>query len=203
MISPSFTTVIIRDSKVRAVQMFWRVLTVCSFMVVSRCVSFLLTILPSPAPHCTKGQFSPPRTLSDILFGFDTENGCSDLIFCSHILYGVMAANVVTLYVLKQRFPDFRRYTLEIRLKYALIFIMWSLVVAEGLCIVAQERHYSVDVWIALFVVPLGWVSFYQFCPKDPAIPESEKAHPIADQHDSEIDPLIGRKGEDVNKNHD
>lgn len=30
----------------------WRVLNVCDFTILFRCISFLVTILPAPAPHC-------------------------------------------------------------------------------------------------------------------------------------------------------
>jgi hypothetical protein len=78
-LSPLFTNVIIRDESVRVIQILWRGLVVCSITVILRCVSFLLTILPSPAPHCSKAEFDPPTTASEIFFKFDTENGCSDL----------------------------------------------------------------------------------------------------------------------------
>jgi len=168
-LSPLFTNVIIRNKSVRVIQILWRGLVVCSFTVVLRVVSFLITILPSPAPHCSQGTFDPPKTASDILFKFDTENGCSDLIFSSHMMYGITAASIVTLYVLKKPTEEFVMSKREKWLKYSLIFLVWAIVIAEGFCIVAQESHYSIDVWNALYAVPLAWIAFYHFYPNDPS----------------------------------
>ena len=84
--SPIVTNVIIRDESVRVVQILWRGLLVCSLTIVLRCISFLLTILPSPAPHCSPAEFDPPSTASDIFFKFDTENGCSDLYVALRVI---------------------------------------------------------------------------------------------------------------------
>ena len=199
-LSPIFTSVIIRDSRVRVVQMVWRALVVCSFTIVFRCVSFLLTILPSPAPQCAEASFNPPSTVSEIFFTFDTENGCSDLIFSSHMMYGITAASLVTLYVLKKPHPEFVMSKLEKWLKYALIFLVWSLVIAEGFCIVAQERHYSVDVWTAMYAVPLSWVGFYHFYPNDPSIsiPDSEKRSRENDLHRATTPPAQANEWSDA-----
>jgi hypothetical protein len=78
-LTPVFTNVVIRDSSVRVVQILWRALVVCSIAIVFRCIAFLVTILPAPAPQCTEADFNPPQTVSEILFKFDTDNGCSDL----------------------------------------------------------------------------------------------------------------------------
>ena len=84
-LTPIFTNVVIRDSSVRVVQILWRALVVCSIAIVFRCIAFLVTILPAPAPQCAQADFNPPQTVSDMFFLFDTDNGCSDLYVDSHI----------------------------------------------------------------------------------------------------------------------
>ena len=195
-LSPLFTNVIIRNKSVRVVQILWRGLVVCSITVVLRCVSFLLTILPSPAPHCSQGTFDPPKTASEILFKFDTENGCSDLIFSSHMMYGITAASIVTLYITKKPVEEFTMSKLERRLKYSLIFLVWAIVIAEGFCIVAQESHYSIDVWAAMYAVPLTWIAFYHFYPNDPSprnfsSPKPERQTPESSQIHEWSDPVV------------
>jgi hypothetical protein len=163
---------ILRSGKIRTSQILWRGLICVSICVIFRCVSFLITILPAPAPHCSKATFNPPKTVSDILFKFDTENGCSDLIFSSHMMYGITAAAIVTLYVfmgLKDAKDEgFTISKIELWIKRALVGLCWCLVLIEAFSIVCQERHYSVDVWGALYAVPLTWIAFYHFFPRDP-----------------------------------
>jgi hypothetical protein len=83
------------------------------------------------------------------------------------MMYGITAACIVTHYVLKK--SDFVMTMLEKWLKYSLVFVVWAMVISEAFCIVAQNRHYSVDVWIALYTVPMVWCTLYLFCPVDPA----------------------------------
>jgi hypothetical protein len=162
---------------IHTIQIIWRGLICVSICVVFRCVSFIVTILPAPAPQCSQARFDPPSTASEILFKFDTENGCSDLIFSSHMMYGITAAGIVTVYLVKGLnyakdngidVPKWERWT-----KIGLIVLCVCLVLMEAFSIVCQERHYSVDVWNALYACPLTWIAFYHFVPDDPA-PKAE-----------------------------
>jgi hypothetical protein len=157
---------------IRTIQIIWRGLICVSICVVLRCVSFIITILPAPAPQCSQARFDPPTTASEILFKFDTENGCSDLIFSSHMMYGITAAGIVILYITKGlnyakknniTVPKWEKWS-----KIALIVLCVCLVLMEAFSIVCQERHYSVDVWNALYACPLTWIAFYHFFPDDP-----------------------------------
>ena len=73
-ISPLFTPVLIRDPGVKTIQMVWRALVVCCFTITLRCISFLVTILPSPAPQCSQAEFDPPTTAADVFLRFNTDN---------------------------------------------------------------------------------------------------------------------------------
>ena len=169
--SPIFTKKLIRIPNLCCIQMLWRALVVCSVTIVLRCISFFVTILPAPAPQCSQADFNPPTTAYEIFTGFDTENGCSDLIFSSHMMFGITAAALVTQYtcVALGLVADQPLWKHERPLKIALVVLCWCIVVAEGFCIVAQERHYTIDVWTALYAVPLTWLAAFHFFPKDPA----------------------------------
>jgi hypothetical protein len=168
IISPLFTDVLIRDKSVRSVQILWRALIVISISIVFRCVSFLVTLLPAPAEHCSEQNFNPPRELSDIFTWADFDHGCSDLLFSSHMIYSISFAYLITLYTFRQPSGGFQMSSREIWLKRSLIVLMWSLVICQACLIIAQQSHYTVDVWTALYVVPLCWIAFQHYVPNDP-----------------------------------
>lgn len=146
------------------VQMVWRLLVVCSFTIAFRCISFLVTILPSPAPHCAKGAFDAPTT-GEVFGRLDTEGGCSDLIFSSHVMYGSLCCLIVAHYSIvpyqraNKRLPWHRKL---------LIAFMYCVLLAECCFIVAQRAHYTVDVFISLYTIPATWLAFYCLVPNDP-----------------------------------
>jgi hypothetical protein len=167
--TPIFTVRFFRTDSIRTVQILWRAMVVCSVAIVFRCVSFLVTILPAPAPQCAEAEFSPPDSTSEIFLKFDTDNGCSDLIFSSHMMYGLIATGIVTDYTMMSLKGQTEAVSiLERWLKYCLIFTCVGLVIAEAFCIVAQNRHYTVDVWTSCYAVPLTWIAFRYFIPNDP-----------------------------------
>ena len=166
-ISPILTDEIFKTHQIRTVQIVWRAILVCSIGIVLRCVSFLITILPAPAPQCTAVAFNPPKTASEIFFIFDTENGCSDLIFSSHMMYGIIATGIVCHYLTRSlKRSDVPRK--EKLIKCGICLFCVAVVIAEGFCIVAQNRHYSVDVWTSAYAIPLTWIAFDYFVPADP-----------------------------------
>ena len=155
------------NSNLRIMQILFRACIVCSIAVVLRVVSFLVTVLPAPAEHCSELEMDAPSTLVDILFHFDVGNGCSDLIFSSHMLYGLVATCALTHYLI---FGN-RGYNLTIYqtvCKYALLFAVWFTVLLEGFSMVRQNRHYSIDVWTSLYAVPFTWIVVHYFMPTDP-----------------------------------
>ncbi len=88
------------------------------------------------------------------------------------MMYGISAASIVTLYIQKKGPQPISSN--EKWLKYALIIFCWSIVIAEGFCIVAAEAHYTIDVWTAAYAVPMAWICFYHFVPNDPKPKSSE-----------------------------
>ncbi|KAF4700224.1 hypothetical protein FOZ63_010875 [Perkinsus olseni] len=139
----------------------WRVLNVCDFTIIFRCISFLVTILPAPAPHCQEAPppnapwepyFNPPTDADAIFSGFDVQNGCGDLVFSSHMMYCLLATLVVTHY----------------SRSLVLMVIEWLLCCALVCLILAQRSHYTLDVWVSWYTTPMVWICFYHFFPNDP-----------------------------------
>jgi len=123
-----------------------RYLLVVAYALVIRCVSFLVTVLPSPGPQCRPGspEFNPPQNFYDIVFNVDAINGCSDLIFSSHTAYTVTTALA------------YYKYGRHLPLK----IFGFVLAFTVGCLIIALHRHYSVDVWLAWNIMPLVWFLF-------------------------------------------
>ena len=53
-------------------------------------------------------------------------------------------------------------------IKYLFVVFCYGVVLLEGLSIVRQQSHYSIDVFTSVYAVPLTWVAFYHFFPRDP-----------------------------------
>ncbi|CAI5714647.1 unnamed protein product [Hyaloperonospora brassicae] len=138
-----------------------RCLMQLSICLVLRILSFLATALPSPADHCElkfndacmqanpdnpipcvvpNPNFKPPGT-DQLLTRIDSLNGCGDLMFSSHTIYTVSL--ILTMW----------KYWLN---KYGLA-LMVSIQIVIAFLIVASRKHYTLDVYSALYIVPLIW----------------------------------------------
>lgn len=97
-----------------------------------RSITFLSTILPSPAAHCQPGSplYNPPKTAIDIIFRIDGINGCGDLIFSSHTLLATSLALLIM------------KYSPHRIVK----FLVWVDVAFLGLMVIVLKKHYTVDV---------------------------------------------------------
>jgi hypothetical protein len=170
-LSVSFTDLFIESRTLRSMQMLWRACIVCCISVFLRVCSFMMTLLPSPAPHCSKEELDPPKTVAEIFLEFDTGNGCSDLIFSSHMLYGLVATCCLSHYMIVGN-PTWTNPgstpKWKVGVRIGIVVIAWLTSLTEGFTIVDQQRHYSIDVFTALYIVPLVWVAFYHFVPNDP-----------------------------------
>jgi len=81
----------------------------------------------------------------------DAFYGCGDLCFSSHTIFVMVFTLIYTQY------GDNRM------LKY----FMWLLVLGFGLLIIAARKHYSIDVVVAFYTVPLLWVVYDHFWPDE------------------------------------
>jgi len=135
-----------------------RALVVASVAQVLRVISFTLTSMPSPAVHCRLDPdgnlppgYDPPATWKDVVWNDipNVSKGCGDLLFSSHTTFALVFALSIARYA-----P--RRSRLGGHLKVA----AWALVVALCVLIVASRKHYTSDVVVALYVVPLLYYGY-------------------------------------------
>ncbi|GMI21132.1 hypothetical protein TeGR_g6169, partial [Tetraparma gracilis] len=120
-----------------------RALTVISLCQMLRSITFLSTILPGPADHCQdidNEHYSPP-TQYEVFYRFDASYGCGDLIFSSHFIFTLTCALLVTHYI-------------NIKL---ITGIAWTLAATLFILVIASHKHYSVDLVVASYTVPLVW----------------------------------------------
>ena len=162
-----FTNYIIQNPEVRMLQILVRSCWVSCIAVFLRIVSFLVTLLPSPAPHCAQENFKAPQTASEILFHFDVGSGCSDLIFSSHMMYGLVAAGALHYYLVVGNKGFSPKSMLQAVVQRGLIVLVWTMAFLEAIAIVRQKRHYSIDIWTACYAVPMIWMSVAYLFPND------------------------------------
>jgi hypothetical protein len=132
---------------------------VTMFCIIFRVSSFIFTVLPSPGTHCSElpspgkftDHFNPPEDAEDVFGRFSFDNGCSDLIFSSHLMYALCLTLAMCSYT--------RNFWVGV--------VTWSLCIALAFVIVMQRSHYTVDVIVALYTVPLTWIAFRHFFPWD------------------------------------
>jgi len=148
---------------------FWiRALMVMAVCISLRCISFLATGLPGPAPHCQplSLDYAPPETIYDVVFRMDVFKGCGDLIFSSHTSIS-MSFVLTAHYYLKAFWGNGYKY------KIILYMIYWPLLVINVCLIIAARKHYTVDVVIALYTTPLVY-HFSLYCIPDPTSQDLE-----------------------------
>jgi len=130
-----------------------------------RITSFLVTTLPGASRQCLyhvpddmdskelmngpahdRGQpngWAPPNDLNEILWRSDLTTGCGDLMFSSHTIFTMLFVCITC------RYFDW---------KILKGFMILSQIVIIPL-ILAARKHYSIDVFTALYVVPLVWMT--------------------------------------------
>ena len=141
-----------------------RVLIALGIAQILRILSFLGTALPGAATQCRLNfdqecldtlaanasvsvcavpnpQFDPPESTVDILFRIDAFSGCGDLMFSSHTIYTLTF--ILTM----------------IKYWYNIYLVVYTLVIqlVVAVLIVAARKHYTIDVFTALYVVPMVW----------------------------------------------
>eukprot|EP00898_Chlorokybus_atmophyticus_P009135 jgi/Chlat1/9222/Chrsp98S08479 len=135
-----------------------QVLTTLVLSQFFRILSFTATQLPGPNYHCREGSAAatlpPPTGVFDILalnLGKTTMFGCGDLIFSSHMTFAIT-------FVLM-----FNKYASSRVLKH----VAWCLAGLLTVLIIASRKHYTVDVVVAWYAVPLVFYmvdrKFYDF----------------------------------------
>ncbi len=149
MFTPFFYT---QSRPVYTVVMFSRFLSVCAAAQCLRCVSFLVTSLPGPNYHCrpTSLDYKPPRNPKEIFFNLDAFYGCGDLVFSSHTTFVLLCALTYS------RYSDHGIWWKR---------LAWVCVVIFGGMVVAARKHYTLDIIVAWYTVPLLWIAFERYFP--------------------------------------
>jgi hypothetical protein len=128
-----------------------RVLLVVSTCQMLRSISFLVTHLPGPSPHCRlggvgEGKLPAPRELWRWLVLADVKRqatrGCGDLVFSAHITWGTVISLAV------------HRYGASAQAT-ALCALLVGL---QSWGILGARKHYSLDIVVALYVSVLVWM---------------------------------------------
>ena len=145
VLSPCVAPAVARFSPVAALSRMLAAVSACQLL---RIACFTTTQLPGPAPHCMPGapsaRLPPAQSAADILLlnaARQVNRGCGDLIFSSHMTF------VMTMALTYCRYGSWR----------AAKALAWLLVALNGVIIIASRKHYTVDVVVALFTVPLVW----------------------------------------------
>lgn len=142
-----------------AVVVLHRALLVNSVAIGLRIVTFMSTILPAPALHCREA-FDPPRTIADIFLSLTPSTGCGDLNFSSHMMYGLVCALATSRYCTVKHSG----------------MVAWGLVGSLGLFILMQRDHWTSDVVVSSYTVPLIWHVSFHFFPEDLSRPKVKAA---------------------------
>lgn len=116
-----------------------------------RCIAFLTTSLPGPNYHCRPGapDYAPPDGWFEIFARQDAFKGCGDLVFSSHTIFLVLCALVIQKYSSNQRMKR----------------TVWVLVGVFAMFCVAARKHYTLDIVVACYTVPLVWIVLDKFSP--------------------------------------
>jgi hypothetical protein len=131
----------VQYNAVPAFARFWTVVSVCDVL---RSISFLATVLPGPAPHCqdADNKFYNPPALNDVFFRWDVSHGCGDLVFSSHFIFALVSLLTVQNYLRSAR---------------GLNWFMRCATLVLGLVVLMSHKHYTLDVVVASYTVPLVW----------------------------------------------
>lgn len=125
-----------------------RMCKVSGFSIILRTISFLSTSLPSPSHHCRPGStdYAAPSDAEEIAGRMDPVSGCGDLIFSGHTSNTLIMTLTVSYYAY---------YLLPRWWKWITFGICVPFVIIMGTFIIIAQNHYTVDVVVALYTVPL------------------------------------------------
>ena len=165
-----------------------------------RTICFVCTVLPAPAIQCAYkitesqlqtplGEFlntvapeegnprgwEPPRG-SEVVTRIDPTRGCGDLVFSSHMTFVLLAVLSVDAYTSYRKLKVF----------------MKALVVVTALAIISARKHYTLDVVVALFSVPLLYFYTLHTYP-DPTSEELRRKGLVFDREEMTCKIKMGR----------
>ena len=142
----SFSPFFLPQRRFYTAVLYARLLTVLVVCQCLRVASFSVTQLPAPHYHCRQGAelstIKPPNSAVGLIMvnvGRAASNGCGDLIFSSHTTFILVGALTYTEYGCRR----------------SMKIIVWASALCLSLLIVASRKHYTVDVLVAWYTVPL------------------------------------------------
>ena len=97
------------------------------------------------SPEGNSAAWNPPRNLPDVLLTMDAWTGCGDLMFSSHMIFAMLCCMTVSRY-----FPW----------RAAKVLVLAAVLVMVPLTLAAR-KHYTLDVFTSLYVVPCVYELLY------------------------------------------
>ena len=146
MVIPSF----LRHPTVLTMIMIIRYLKVSGVMIILRTLSYLATSLPAPDDNCQvdSKHYDPPKNWTELFQFNNVSDSCGDLIFSGHVgLTLTMMICVIHYYYIM--FPMGNIYM------FILVFIQLPILMVIMAMVEIARTHYTVDIFIALYTVPL------------------------------------------------
>jgi len=142
---------VMKSSTKYTVVMITRVLSVLVLAQTLRIITFLSTSLPGPNYHCRPGspEYAPPTSIQEMFLRLDAFKGCGDLCFSSHTIF------VLTFTLCYHKYGDNQ---------WIKILLVLLAIIFGGLVICAR-KHYTVDIVVAMYTVPLIWTVFDRYYP--------------------------------------
>jgi len=139
-----------------------------------RVVTFIVTTLPGPSEQCRPDSptYNPPRDLFEVFFGVSKFSlfgvGCGDLVFSSSMIIALLCALTIHHYA----DPESTVHTTIKR-------VMWILVALFGLAQIGARTHYTLDILVASYTVPLLWLACLRHVPDRLPAEFSEPVRPV------------------------
>ena len=120
---------------------------VSGFGIILRTICFLSTSAPGPSPECriSSNEYDPPTSWKDILFDMTVADGCGDLVFSGHLSLTLTIAICVSHY----------SYFVFPKIWKVISFGILLLVLILALLIITTRNHYTLDIIVASYTVPL------------------------------------------------
>lgn len=174
----SFSPFVTARKRFYTAVLYARLLMVLVTCQILRIISFTVTQLPAPNYHCRLGKDTAVREMPQHWWGHvvvdvgrQATHGCGDLIFSSHTTF--VLTGVLT----------FTEYGETLIIKV----ITWVAVSIMGLCIIASRKHYSVDVVVAFYTVPLVFYTMHRRWTTKRPVQEAWPHRPLVGEEELEL----------------
>ncbi len=150
----------------------FRCLAVITIGHALRMLTYISTTMPGSAHYCltenTHLEEDKPKSLLAILFKPKMDTGdmaarsynCGDLTYSGHLVSTIACALTVARYLPCQ-------LGLQPSEAFVLRALLLALVLLQSLLIIMARHHYTIDVVVALYVMPLIWHWYSTTFPRD------------------------------------